>query len=199
MEDKLSEQLGREVRGLRTGHSMTLEELAEKSNLSVGFLSQVERGMKRPSLKALQAISVALGVEVGWFLQGHPSDDELERAHVVRRAFRRRISYTRLSGTEYLGEEEFLLSPALDGDLVMTVTNFAPGGNSGDDPFTHEGEEVGYVLAGKLTLEVDGTKMELEAGDSFALKGSTPHRYCNDGSEELQVLIVNTPVIMLNR
>lgn len=199
MDNDLNDRLGREIRGLRAGLSMTLEDLAAKSSLSIGFLSQVERGLKRPSLKTLQSISIALGVEVGWFLQGHPTDDPVERAHVVRRGFRRRISYTRLAGTEYLGEEEFLLSPALDGDLVMTMMAFAPGGNSGDDLLTHEGEEVGYVLEGRLTLEIDGTKIVLEAGDSFGLKGARPHRYCNEGDQELKILIVNTPVIMLAR
>lgn len=199
MADTVGDQLGKEIRGLRAGRSMTLEELATKSGLSTGFLSQVERGLKRPSLKTLQDISVALGVEVGWFLQGHPSGDPLERAHVVRQGFRRRIAYSRLAGTEYLGEEEYLLSPALDGALAMSMLIIAANGNSGDNLLTHEGEEVGYVIEGRLTLEINGEKIVLEPGDSFGLKGTTPHRYLNESGQTVKFLLVNTPVIMSSR
>jgi quercetin dioxygenase-like cupin family protein len=178
---------------------MTLTDLAEASSLSPGFLSLVERGRKRPSLQALQRISQAFGIEVGWLFPNTPSDDPIENTYVVRKDFRRRINYSKLTGTDYLGETDHLLSPSIDGQLVMTVMHFRPGGHSGDDPNTHEGEEVGYVLSGQLTLEVDGHVMVLEQGDSFGLNGATPHRYINNGDVDLEVLLTNTPVIMSTR
>lgn len=191
--------VGAEIRAMRRAQNMTLNDLAQAASLSVGFLSLVERGQKQPSLDALQRISKALSVEIGWLFPTSPSDDPVEDAYVVRKGFRRRIDYSRLSGTGYLGETDFLLSPSVDGQLVMTMMQFSPGGHSGDNPLSHEGEEAGYVLSGQLTLKVDGQVFVLEKGDSFGFSGEKPHRYLNDGTEDLQIILSNTPVIMLQR
>ena len=191
--------LGAEIRALRKTQNMTLEQLAEACGLSSGFLSLVERDRKRPSLATLQRISAAFGVEIGWFFRPYSSDDPVERAYVVRKDYRRRIDYSRLAGTEYLGEIDYLLSPTIEGALALTMMTFRPGGHSGDDALTHEGEEAGYILSGQLTLEIEGQTLVLEPGDSFGFPGSLPHRYVNDGTEELRIILANTPVIMLRR
>lgn len=191
--------VGQEIRALRKALKMTLSDCAEAASLSVGFLSLVERDQKQPSLDALQRISKALGIEVGWLFPPSPDGDPVANKYVVRKGFRRRIDYSRLSGTEYLGEIDYLLSPSVDGQLVMSLMEFAPGGHSGDNPLSHEGEEVGYVLSGQLTLEIEGTLFVLEEGDSFALPGYKAHRYCNTGTTTLRVVHTNTPVIMHSR
>lgn len=191
--------IGAEIRAMRRAQAMTLHDLASASSLSVGFLSLVERGQKQPSLDALQRISQALSVEIGWLFPTSPSNDPIEDAYVVRKGFRRRIDYSRLSGTQYLGETDYLLSPSVDGRLVMTIMQFSPGGHSGDNALSHDGEEAGYVLSGQLTLEVDGKTFVLESGDSFGFSGDKPHRYINAGTEDLQVILTNTPVIMQQR
>lgn len=191
--------VGQEIRAMRRAMGMTLNDCAEAASLSIGFLSLVERGQKQPSLETLQRISTALGIEIGWLFPPSPNDNPIENTYVVRKGFRRRIDYSRLSGTEYLGETDFLLSPSIDGQLAMTIMKFSPGGHSGDDPLLHEGEEVGYVLAGQLTLEVDGNEFVLEEGDSFGFTGDKPHRYSNNGTVELQIIHTNTPVIMRAR
>jgi quercetin dioxygenase-like cupin family protein len=101
-----------------------------------------------------------------------------------------------VADTAYLGETDFLLSPSVDGQLVMSMMQFAPGGHSGDNALSHEGEEAGYVLTGQLTLEVDGHVLILEEGDSFGFSGDRPHRYINNGDQELRIILTNTPVIM---
>lgn len=187
---------GAEIRGMRRALNMTLGELAEAADLSPSFVSLVERGKKQPSLEALQRISKALGVEVGWLFPPSPNDDPIENAYVVRKNFRRRIDYSRLADTGYLGETDYLLSPSVDGQLAMSMMQFAPGGHSGDNPLSHEGEEVGYVLSGQLTLEVDGHVMVLDEGDSFGFTGDRQHRYINNGDQDLRIILTNTPVIM---
>lgn len=192
-------ELGSEIRALRKAQGMTLEQLAVSAELSIGFLSLVERGKKRPSAAALSRISDAFGVPAEWFFPQRPSQDPLERAYVVRDGYRRRIDYERLVGTDYDGEADYLLSPTLDGMLTMTLMTFRPGGDSGSEPLVHAGEEVGYVLSGSLWLELDGTAVVLEAGDSFGIPGSLPHRYLNGGAEEVQVILVNTPAFIAPR
>lgn len=191
--------VGAEIRAMRHARGLTLTDLAEAASLSVGFLSLVERGQKQPSLVALQRISAALEIEIGWLFPASPSNDPAEDAYVVRKDFRRRIDYSRLSSTAYLGEVDHLLSPSIDGQLVMTMMQFSPGGHSGDNPNTHEGEEAGYVLSGQLTLEVDAQVFVLEEGDSFGFPGEKPHRYVNNADTELRIILTNTPVIMRQR
>ena len=82
--DDLADDLGRNIRALRRTRAMTLAELADLCGLSVGFLSHVERGRKKPSLSTLQKISAALGMEVGWFFP-EPAGADGRRA-ALRRA-----------------------------------------------------------------------------------------------------------------
>ena len=88
--------LGQEIRAVRRAMGMTLNDCAEAASLSVGFLSLVERGQKQPSLEALQRISAALGIEIGWLFPPSPNDDPVENKYVVRKGFRLRIDYSRL-------------------------------------------------------------------------------------------------------
>jgi transcriptional regulator with XRE-family HTH domain len=195
-EEDLAKLLGEDVRGLRKAHGMTLEELAAKVHLSVGFLSQMENGKKKPSIGALQRISEALNVPTGSFFRNTSADDPKELGVVVRRENRRRLFYSALGSTDYLKELDYLLSPTLDGKLLMTLVEYEPGGSTGDDLYTHEGEECGFVLCGVMELHHGGDVFTLRAGDSWAIKGGVPHRYANPGHETTRIVMVNTPVMI---
>jgi uncharacterized cupin superfamily protein len=68
----------------------------------------------------------------------------------------------------------------------------APGGGS-MGPMRHEGDEVGYVLEGRLDLSIDDVLHELGPGDSFAFPSNLAHTYRNPGSEVARVIWINTP------
>jgi len=178
-------RLGREIRGLRKARGFTLAILAQRSKLSVGYLSLLERNLSMPSINSLHAISRALGVTVGWFFEaGNPPDEEKD--YVVRGAHRRRLDYAP-------GIVDELLSPSLAGSLELLSSRFPPGSSSGDAPYVHNGEEAGLVVRGKLELWVDGKFFVLDAGDSFGFSSSLPHRYRNPGPEETEVIWAITP------
>lgn len=179
------QKIGREVRGLRKARGLTLTELAEKSGLSIGYLSLVERDRATPSINALHAISRALGVTISWFFDANAAPVE-ERGYVVRRARRRRLEFS-------AGIVDELLSPSLEGSLELLSSRFPPGASSGDAPYTHNGEEAGVIVRGTLELWVDGKHFVLKAGDSFGFPSSLPHRYSNPGSEETEVIWAITP------
>lgn len=189
-------ELGSDIRAMRKARGLTLAGLAEASGRSVGFLSQVERGRKSPSVGTLQAIAEALGVGIGWFFQLGEADVSHERAVVVRRRKRRRLSYTTLGSTDYLGMVDELLSPTLEGDMALVLTTYRPGASSGDELYDHGGEEAGLVLAGTVDLLLGRRTHRLEAGDSFQFKSAVPHRYVNRGADEAQVLMVISPVAL---
>ena len=132
--------LGREIRGLRRARGYTLAELAKATHLSVGYLSLLERDLATPSINALQAISRAFGVTISWFFEAGAAP-EAERDIVVRRARRRRLDFT-------AGIVDELLSPSIDSSLELLSCRFAPGASSGENPYTHAGEEAGVVIRG---------------------------------------------------
>jgi len=182
---KETRRLGREIRGLRKARGFTLAVLAKRSALSIGYLSLLERDLATPSVNSLVAISRALGVTVGWFFETGESPDE-ERDFVVRRARRRRLDYS-------AGMVDELLTPSLTGALELLSCRLPPGASSGDTPYTHQGEEAGLVIRGRLELWVDGRTFHLEAGDSFAFPSPLPHRYRNPGSDETEIVWAITP------
>ena len=187
-------QLGEDLRGLRRAQGLTLDDLAVASGKSVSFISKIERGQARPSVTTLQELAGALGVPVGWFFETDGPVPADERPYVVRAGRRRKLSYSGLTSTDYMGFEDHLLSASLDGQLALGMSTYQPGGNSGDELYTHTGEEAGLVIKGQIDLHLDGKAFRLETGDSFSFAASLPHRYSNPGDSEAQIVWANTPV-----
>lgn len=179
--------LGREIRRLRKSEGLTLIELAGRTGLSIGYISQVERGKSVLSIKALKDIADALGVKIGWFFQQPERAAAAESGIVVRAAHRRRMNYGALGITDYL------LSPSLAGDIELLLCTLAPGSTSGDEPYAHEGEEAGLILSGALELWVEDQHFLLKKGDSFTFRSKRPHRYRNPGRAATVVVWAITP------
>lgn len=181
------ESLGARVRELRRLKGVTLATLATRTNVSIGHLSEVERGLAAPSIKLLHDASHALGVQIGWFYQSTGQVRPEERGVVVRSDARRRLSF------QGLGITDDLLSPSLTGKLELLLCTFEPGAYSGEEPYSHDGEEAGYVLEGTLELWVGARHFVIEAGDSFTFKSTEPHRYGNPGKRKAVVVWAITP------
>lgn len=183
--DELARMIGREIRALRKVRGYTLAVLAQRTGLSVGYLSLLERDLSTPSINALHAISRALGVTISWFFDAGEIQPG-ERDFIVRRNRRRRLDFS-------AGIVDELLSPSLAGQLELLISRFPPGSTSGEAPYTHAGEEAGVILRGKLELWVDDKVFQLEAGDSFGFPSTLAHRYRNPGREEAEVIWAITP------
>jgi transcriptional regulator with XRE-family HTH domain len=194
-EEKLK-NLGSEIRQLRKVRGITLEQMSITTGKSLGFLSQVERNITKPSVAALQKISEALDIHIGWFF---PSDEteqsEDEKEVIVRKANRRRLSYSALSNTDYLGLHDHLLSTNLNGELAMGISRYEPGASTGDDSYQHKGEEAGVVISGLLELMIDDKIYILEEGDSFSFDSNFNHRFSNASKTEDTIVVwANTPI-----
>jgi len=184
--DERAEFVGGKIRELRKAREVTLAKLASQTGLSVGYLSQVERNLSSPSIKALHDISRALGVSISWFFESAGPELAEERGIIVRAHRRRKLTFSS-------GIIDELLSPSLSGDLELLYSHFTPGSSSGDQPYTHRGEEAGVVIAGELELWLDDRHFRLNAGDSFGFPSTTPHRYRNPGRQEAVVIWAITP------
>lgn len=178
--------LGADLRRLRKLKRLTLAELAEATGRSVGFLSQVERGLSEISIRDLRRLTRVLGVPLSWFFINDLGPPE-ERAHVVRAHARRRV------GSHADGLIEELLSPDLGGKFEIFRGEFAPGAEM-EEPQRRSTEEAGYLVSGELDLWLDGHHYHLQCGDSFRFKGES-YRWRNPGNEPTVVIWVIAPPV----
>ena len=180
------DRLGSEIRDLRKARSLTLQKVADATGLSVGHLSEIERGQSVPSVKSLHDIAEALGVTIGWFFHNDADAPEEEREFIVRATSRRKLRYK-------TGVTDELLCPNLSGALEMLLCRFPPGSSSGEVPYSHRGEEAGIVTSGSLEMWIGDKHFVLQKGDSFRFLSTTPHRYRNPGLDEAVVIWTITP------
>ncbi len=178
--------LARDLRALRKVRGLTLAEIAIRLQRSVGWVSQVERGLSTPSLADLRAFAELFDVPLSLFF-GHEAETEDERGVVVRAARRRSL------GTSETGLVEELLSPDLGGSFEMLRSVFAPGSEL-PEPALRKTEEAGYLASGRFDIEIDGVWHHLAEGDSFRF-AAKPFRWRNPGDEPAVVIWVISPPV----
>ncbi|CAH2403186.1 helix-turn-helix domain-containing protein [Mesorhizobium ventifaucium] len=178
--------LAGDIRALRRARGLTLAEIALKLGRSVGWVSQVERGLSIPSLSDLRAFAELFGVPVSLFFS-HDVPVENERGVVVRAGSRRTL------GTSDSGLVEELLSPDLGGSFEMLRSVFAPGAELKTEA-RRPTEEAGYVASGSFDIEISGVWHRLGEGDSFRFDGK-PFRWRNPGAEPAVVIWVVSPPV----
>ncbi len=175
--------LGEQLRQLRKQRRRSLADVARTCGMSLGLLSQVERGLSSPSVKVLQALAREYGVPVGRLLRD-AGPGEGDAGGQVRRAGEHR----RIDSPER-GVYKEMFSPPASRRLDLCRAVLAPGGSSGDDLFvTDSDEQIGVVLSGELELWLDQRVVLLKAGDSFCYAGSERRRWRNPGMTETEVI-----------
>ncbi len=170
--------IGSRLREARQQRGMTIQELASVTNLSKGFLSQVENDKASPSLDTLERIAQAVDVPLAYILL--PNE---RRMHVLRAADRPAYRY----GEAGLRVE--VLSPLPQRGLAVQQVELPPGAASGDTDHFHAGEECHIVLSGTVRAEQGNESVMLHAGDSLYWDGSIPHRVVNTGTEPARLMI----------
>jgi transcriptional regulator with XRE-family HTH domain len=171
--------IGAQVRALRRERGLTLKGLGERAGLSHPFLSQVERGLARPSVDSVQRIAHALGVPVAvlWAPPRRP-----DSVHIVRR---------HEGGTSEADGAITRELPAEPGALVVREWT-ARGRRWPESPQAHLGEVLIYVARGSVEVDLGGTVHALEEGDAMRFDGTIPHRLRRRGGPGTRALIVAT-------
>jgi transcriptional regulator with XRE-family HTH domain len=179
--------VGRRIRELRRARALSLETVVARTDLSIGFVSQIERGLSSPSLRVLATLADVLGVGIAALFGATPGGDGASGGVVTREAQRAELKLWRT------GISKQLLSPAgAENRLNLFLVHMEPGGSTGDELYTHDGEEAGLVLEGEMTLTVDAETWSLKSGDSFRFASRRPHRFSNPaGDAKAVVLWVN--------
>lgn len=174
-------RLGATIRAYRVARSMTLREVSARSGISIGTLSQLERGLASPSLKVLREVCTVLDLPMGTLFDGAAeSQDEI----VVRRHERGILA---IPGK---GMRKELLTRRNDAGIQAMIVTVEPGGGSGSEPYSHDGEEVGHVLAGELRIRIGTRSFDVGTGDTFCFESTLPHGFENRRSVDAVVLWV---------
>jgi len=185
-ETERDEGLGRKLRLRRTIKRFSLQYVAERADISVGLLSQIERGIASPSLRSLRQICTALDMPVGWLFDVPTSKQE---DAVVRANARRTLDL----GPKSMRKE--LLSPDAVTGIQMMRIEIRPGGAWGEATRNESGAKCGIVISGALALELDGIVHVVGPGDSFAFEATRFHRFWCEGQETVDLLWVVAPAV----
>ena len=175
--------IGAKLRARRRALKLTLQDVAEGAGVSTGFMSQAERDIAVPSLTTLNRICTVLGIAVQDVLPGSgPAPEATRHDHRQKLSLRQEnpdvTAYERIS-TTFAGS-------VLNGVIIRE----APGYRS--EPQSHEGEEIFFVLEGACTVELEGNRVVLEAGDSLHFSSQRLHSTWNHTDSETAILHVCT-------
>jgi transcriptional regulator with XRE-family HTH domain len=176
-----SYNLGERLRAVRLAQRLTLQEVARRASLSRAFLSQVEHNQVSPSVASVSRIAHALDLSLSGLFAPRSNLEGL-----VRRDKRVKV--------EYSGYKDELVSPSLSGHLLVLLSEFEPGADSGEELYAHDAdEECIYVLQGSLDVTVEANTYSLGVGDAFTFSSRRSHGWRNPGRKRTVALWVITP------
>ena len=171
--------IGKKIRQLRLQNDLTLEDLASRSELTKGFLSQLERNLTSPSISTLEDILEALGTNLSEFF--HEEEEE-------------QIVFTQKDFFVDKQEEyqiEWIIPNAQKNEMEPIRLTLKPGGSTyPDNP--HEGEEFGYVLSGSVKIHLGQKLYKAKKGESFYFTSNKTH-YIEAGKIGAVLIWVSSP------
>ena len=173
-------ELGGKIKQMRNQKGLTQEELADRCELTKGYISQLENDLNSPSIATLTDILSALGSNLSEF-------------------FREEAKEKVIFGKEEYFEKDadgvlwkWLIPNAQKNMMEPVLVELAEGvSTSGDIP--HEGEEFGYVLSGTVTLVLGMKRYKVRKGGSFYFQADMPHKIENNGKKDAEVIWISTP------
>ncbi|MFH1092207.1 MAG: XRE family transcriptional regulator [Pseudomonadota bacterium] len=199
------ENAGKRIRLERRKRQLTLKQLSEQTNLSISFLSEIERGLAQPSYSSLRKITQALGISMLKIFEDEPVKDSsnhltfkidprhnrpgyITEAKAVRAGQRKKLIYP------WAPVAYELLTPDLSRLIQAVYAKFEPGYDSGPEPVIDPpGEKFVLVLRGKVEFKVGDEIFHLNQGDSLSWPADAPVSYRVVGDTSFEVILVVTP------
>ena len=156
--------IGNKLKELRVLKGLTQEELADRSELSKGFISQLERNLTSPSITTLMDILQCLGTSIGEFFNEAP-DEQI--------VFGKQDYFVK-EDTEYKNEIKWIIPNAQKNTIEPIYLTLQSGGSTCPDT-PHEGEEFGYVLQGAVSIHLGNKTYKAKKGESFYYTADKTH------------------------
>lgn len=158
-------EIGHRIRDLRKRQGLTQEELADRAELSKGFISQLERDMTSPSIATLEDILQCLGTSIGEFFAQEQVQEQIvftEKDYFVK------------EDRECGNRIQWIIPNAQKNSMEPICLHLEAGGSTyPDNP--HEGEEFGYVLKGRIVIHLGKETHTAKKGDSFYYTADRTH------------------------
>lgn len=175
--------IGKKIEKQRKEKGLTSKELAKMANITPSMLSQIERGSANPSIQTLKVLAKALDVPTfSFLLEDTNTDDLIVRSHKRKKMIIDNLSYE-------------MLSPDFTGNLATAIMTVPPNTASSENVLEHKGEELAFVLDGKITLYLNEEEYVLETGDSVKIPAYLKHKWVNHFEKNAVVLFSVTPPI----
>lgn len=175
--------IGANLRRLRLSLNLTQEELADRAELSKGFISQVENNLTSPSIATLMDLLECLGSSLKSFFS------ETAGEKIV---FSKDDLFEKSDDEELKGVITWLVPNAQKNRMEPILVMLHQGGQTQVIP-PHDGEEVGYVLSGVIHLVIGDNRHRVQAGESFCLHPMEPHHIINTFRRTARFIWVSTP------
>jgi transcriptional regulator with XRE-family HTH domain len=177
------DDVAHKLRMLRGRHGLSQRALARRASVSNATISLIEHGRTDPSLGLLKRILDAMGVSFAEFFSPHSGAPEkfFYTRDELSEIGSGPISYRQVGGD------------LLDSKLQILHERYRPGADTGQSLLSHEAEEGGIVLQGRLEVTVADQVRTLSAGDAYRFNSRLPHRFRNTGSEDCIVVSACTP------
>tara|TARA_Y100001933_G_C18920723_1_gene530925 strand:- start:467 stop:1111 length:645 start_codon:yes stop_codon:yes gene_type:complete len=181
----MNKDIGSRVKALRLENKLTLKDLSEKTELSTGFLSQLERGMTSIAVDALNDIAMVFDVDLNHFFPKVKSSHDTILHYQDQKIFQ-------IENMKYM---HYHLSSELENkSMLPRLVEILPGETDEDiSEYGHMGEEFIYVLEGCLTLFIDDEKHVLYPRDTAHYMSERPHNWANYTSQVVKILVVSVP------
>ncbi|WP_425446892.1 helix-turn-helix domain-containing protein [Dethiothermospora halolimnae] len=181
----MHDDIGKKIKELRKGKDMTLKDLSDKTDLSTGFLSQLERGLTTIAIDSLQKIADVFEIDLGYFfVVPKNKQDDIVRHH-EKEIFK-------IDNSKFIHYQ--LSNSLMDKDMFPRLIEVLPSSDDEDvEGYSHEGEEFIYILEGILTLYVGDKRYDLYPGDSAHISSNVSHNWSNYTNKIVRLLAVNTP------
>lgn len=164
--------IGPKLRELRAHRGLSLQQLADRSDVSAAAIHKIERNGMVPTITTLLKLAGALNRPVSYFVEEEQPDN---RPIAFTAAADRRNVYTSHQGIDLAG----ISGPYGRFFVAGAVATIEPAASSGKRPMEHPGEELVLILEGRFEIDVDGDTFRLATGDSLHWRTDRPHRWRN--------------------
>jgi transcriptional regulator with XRE-family HTH domain len=182
MEGKYLMNIGQKIKELRIQKSLTQEELADRAELSKGFISQLERDLTSPSIATLVDILQCLGTNLEEFFSGTSSEQVV---------FKKTDYFEKYDG-ELKNLVKWIIPNAQKNMMEPILLTLDPGGSTyPDNP--HEGEEFGYIISGSIILHIGNRSFKAKKGESFYFIANKQHYITASEKSGASLLWISTP------
>lgn len=176
--------LGNKMAKYRKARNLNIRQLSEITELTPSMLSQIERGIANPSINTLRLIAKALDVPMfSFFIEDSNTKDLYVRANQ-----RKRMIFPENNKLSYE-----LLTPDLTGSIEFALMKLMPQSVSTEKLTEHNGEEVAYVMEGKLDLYLNDDVITLNNGDSVKIPANMKHKWANPYDVDSTIIFAVTP------